>query len=100
MVLNFGTAAHDVLSLYLYSMRTSPQSQFLGTTRIVAVGIVGSVVTIQRPRGTIAVVGIDAETQSEPSRTPLFQPRLSGFGASVPMQRLPDDGGGLLYLLI
>lgn len=38
----------------------------LGTTRIGAGGIADSVVAKQRTRGTIAVVGRDAETQSEP----------------------------------
>ena len=38
----------------------------LGTTRSVAVGIVGSAVALQRTRGTTAVVGIETETQSEP----------------------------------
>ena len=38
----------------------------LGTTRIAAGGIVGSVEANQRTRGTMAVVGIDTETQSEP----------------------------------
>ena len=38
----------------------------LGTTRRVAVGIADSGGAIQRPRGTKAEVGIEAETQSEP----------------------------------
>ena len=39
--------------------------QFLGTTGIIAIRVVTSVVAIQRTRGTIAVVRIDAETQSQ-----------------------------------
>lgn len=38
----------------------------LGTTRKLAVGTADSVVASQRTRGTIAVDGRDAETQSEP----------------------------------
>ena len=45
--------------------------QFLGTTGIVAVGIIASVVAIQRTRGTVAVVGVNAETQSQCRNTAL-----------------------------
>ena len=45
--------------------------QFLGTTGIVAVRVVASVVAIQRARGTVAVVRIDAETQSQCRNTAL-----------------------------
>ena len=70
--------------------------QFLGTTGIIAIRVVTSVVAIQRTRGTIAVVRIDAETQSQrreyrSCRHLTAQPPFPGFGGRVPMPDLTGE---------
>ncbi len=75
--------------------------QFLGTTGIVAIRVVTSVVAIQRTRGAIAVVRIDAETQSQRRE---YRSRrhydgstaISRFRRSGPNARLDRGADGFL----
>ena len=75
--------------------------QFLGTTGIIAIRVVTSVVAIQRTRGTIAVVRIDAETQSQrreyrSRRRYDGSTAISRFRRSGPNARLDRGAGGFL----
>ena len=75
--------------------------QFLGTTGIIAIRVVTSVVAIQRTRGTIAVVRIDAETQSQrreyrSCRHNDGSTAISRFRRSGPNARLDRGADGFL----
>ena len=75
--------------------------QFLGTTGIIAIRVVTSVVAIQRTRGAIAVVRIDAETQSQrweyrSCRHNDGSTAISRFRRSGPNARLDRGAGGFL----
>ena len=70
--------------------------QFLGPTAIVAIGIQHTVVTVDITRSGIVPISVTAKTKREPYGVPFFQPRLSRFGAHLPMGVLPCGDGDCL----
>ena len=90
VVLYFVTSAHVSSYLFLFLLRSLRDlSQILGPTNIVAVVVIDRFIAIQRTRRAIAIGRSITETNGEPSDETFFQPRLSRFGAHLPMGVLP-----------
>ena len=70
--------------------------QFLGPTANVTIAIPHTVVAVDITRSGIVPISVTAKTKREPYEAPFFQPRLSRFGAHLPLGVLPYGDGDCL----